>query len=511
MKLLLNADRFERIGAGGLRCDYRDIAQTISDPANLRSIFAALSDSRGSGAFAAPLRRVTIQRRCSGNQKPAAHYLIQHSDNMMNLPNPPCRKALPGLLWLVGLVLLAPGAIQARADVIMQTRDDSDFTLRRYHANGDYLMLWIAPEYGLRPGHSELATRLAERGIEVWQVNLLENLFMTQNTLSQRQLDGTYAAELAALIHARTHKRIFLAGDSYAAATALRAARLAQQRQPATPWLAGAILFTPFTYASIPPLGQAPDFMPIVDATNIPLMIYQSRKSLTTVHFDELLSRLRTHGGPVYTKMLPQITSLFYEEPVSPEMRQSANSVAETLTMVAPRLAAHAMPQQTIALAHGKPGKASGIDIYLRPYEGNIRPEVIDLVDVNGQRFRRDDFSDKVTLINFWATWCPPCVEEIPSLNRLQQAMQGQPFELISINYAEDPVTVSAFMRKVNVEFPVLMDITGEYARRWNIITYPSTFVLDSRGVIRYGVNAAIAWDDAQVIDMLKALARDGR
>jgi len=430
---------------------------------------------------------------------------------MRNLPVPTFRYLLPGLMWVLAVVLLTPGAIQAQTEVNIPSSDDSDFTLTRFGANGDYLMLWIAPEYGLRAAHAELATRLAERGIEVWLVNLLENLFMTQNTLSQRQLNGAYAAELAALIHARTNKRIFLVGDSYAAATALRAARLVQQQQPATPWLAGAILFTPFTYASIPPLGQAPDFMPIVDATNIPLMIYQSRKSLTTVHFDELLSRLRAHGNPVYTKMLPNITSLFYDEPASPEMRQSANSVAATLARLAPLLATHAVPQQAIALAHDNATKASGIDIYLRPYEGNIRPGVIDLLDVDGQRFRRDNFSNKVTLINFWATWCPPCVEEIPSLNRLQQAMQGQPFELISINYAEDPVTVSAFMRKVNVEFPVLMDITGEYARRWNVITYPSTFVLDTRGVIRYGVNAAIAWDDAQVIERLSELARDGR
>lgn len=70
--------------------------------------------------------------------------------------------------------------------------------------------------------------------------------------------------------------------------------------------------------------------------------------------------------------------------------------------------------------------------------------------------------------------------------------MSDLPVELISINYAENSQTVIDFMDKVNVEFPVLHDKNGDFAKQWNVITYPSTFVMDKHGQIKYGVNAAI-------------------
>jgi peroxiredoxin len=84
--------------------------------------------------------------------------------------------------------------------------------------------------------------------------------------------------------------------------------------------------------------------------------------------------------------------------------------------------------------------------------------------------------------------------------------MAGQPFELISINYAEDRETVIRFLKRVKVDFPVLLDRNGDYAKRWNVISYPSTFVIDSSGQIRYGVNAAIEWDAPEITSKLEAL-----
>ena len=84
--------------------------------------------------------------------------------------------------------------------------------------------------------------------------------------------------------------------------------------------------------------------------------------------------------------------------------------------------------------------------------------------------------------------------------------MKDYPFELISINYAEDQKTILDFMKKVNVEFPVLLDKDGTFARKWNVIAYPSTFVIDKSGRIKYGVNAAIEWDSPELIEKIKSL-----
>ena len=80
------------------------------------------------------------------------------------------------------------------------------------------------------------------------------------------------------------------------------------------------------------------------------------------------------------------------------------------------------------------------------------------------------------------------------------------PFELISINYAEDKKYIDEFSKKVSIEFPVLLDKNGVFASKWNVISYPSTFIIDGKGNIRYGVNAAINWDDPEVVNRLKSL-----
>jgi peroxiredoxin len=110
--------------------------------------------------------------------------------------------------------------------------------------------------------------------------------------------------------------------------------------------------------------------------------------------------------------------------------------------------------------------------------------------------------------VNFWASWCPPCVAEIPSLNRLREQMQELPFELISINYAESPEKIRAFLQRVSVQFPVLVDPNGKVSQQWKVIGFPSTFVIGKDGKIKYGVNAAIHWDTPEVVNTLKALNR---
>jgi len=145
---------------------------------------------------------------------------------------------------------------------------------------------------------------------------------------------------------------------------------------------------------------------------------------------------------------------------------------------------------------------------YLKKFLANQEPTSIKLIVSNGDMFTKNTFKDRVTIVNFWATWCPPCVEEIPSLNRLKNKFQGKDFDLISINYAEDLSSIKRFMKKVNVEFQVLLDKDGALAKQWNVITYPSTFIIDKNGHIIYGVNAAIEWDSSEVVEKIEQLLK---
>ena len=164
------------------------------------------------------------------------------------------------------------------------------------------------------------------------------------------------------------------------------------------------------------------------------------------------------------------------------------------------------MPLLPPSLPKTEPVKQHGLDSSLKAYVGKPLPQFLDLPDVNGLRVIRDDYKGKVTVVNFWATWCPPCVEEIPSLNRLREAMQGKPFELISIDYAEDTQRVKKFLQQVNVDFPVLLDSDGKVAASWGALVFPSTFVIGPDGMIYYGVNGGILWDSPEVIGTLNGL-----
>ena len=393
----------------------------------------------------------------------------------------------------------------AESEIVVPVSSGNEITIEKFPASGKYLILWLAPEYGIREAHRSMARMLTEQNIEVWQGNILESLFLSQSSTAIKRLDGELVADLIEYAHKTTGKKIIVAGDSYATIIALLGARQWQQRKLASPYFIGAILFSPYMYASIPPLGQLPDYMPIVSATNIPIMIYQSKNSGNVGQFDSLVEKLQQHGNPVYTRMTPKVMSVFYEKNPTPEMKQQVKPLSLNIKKIIPILEKQTVPTIPVKIKKRQEHK-NGIDIYLKEYTGSTSPIAINLKDAYGKDFIKNNFKGQVTIINFWATWCPPCVQEIPSLNRLKKKMEGLPFELISINYAEDKKTIIEFMKKINVEFPVLLDKDGSFAKRWNVIAYPSTFVIDKNGTIKYGVNAAIEWDSPEFISKIKSL-----
>lgn len=409
--------------------------------------------------------------------------------------------------YLVGLTLfICSNGLSLAVEHLNIPLDSGDeLAVERFNTKGKYLMLWFAPEYGLRPAHRKLANRLQQQNIEVWLSNIPDSLFLPNSASTIRQLRGGNIAELIAYAHHLTHKKILLAGDSYAAVIALRGAHAWQARQESSPYLIGAVLFTPYTYATVPPLGQLPEYLPVVSATNIPILIFQARNSPIFGQFKTLVSHLQQHGNPVYIRYMPDIMSLFYQQEITTAMQQQAAPLPAQINRMLPLLEKHAKLVVPIAFQN-KDSTSSGIDIYLKPYHGQVSPAPFKLADTSGQTIHKSRFTGKVTIINFWATWCPPCLQEIPSLNRLKQKMQGLRFELISINYAEDKQTILDFLHRVQVDFPVLLDHEGELAKQWRVISYPSTFIIDPQGNIRYGVNAAIEWDSPELISRLKSL-----
>ena len=393
----------------------------------------------------------------------------------------------------------------AKEEFSVSLSDDIDVAVDYFPARGDYLLLWLAPEYGIKPTHRILAEALSEQMMEVWMVNIVESLYLPQSLKSLKQLDGAYVADLIEHAHNKTGKKVLVVGDSYAAIHVLKGIHQWQQRNHSISYLTGSILFTPYTYAFIPSLGLQPEYASIVSATNTPIMIFQATGSANIGQFQILKDKLHQHSQAVYSQYMSNIMGLFYVEEPTEEINIHLKQLPTTIKKILPVLERAPFPASPIPVKMNV-AHESGIDHHLKQFKGNKTPHGIDLMDVYGNHFKKTNYQGLVTVVNFWATWCPPCVEEIPSLNRFKEKMSGLPVELISINYAEESQTVADFMKKVKVNFPVLLDEEGAFAKKWGVITFPSTFVIDTQGQIKYGVNAAIEWDDPELIEIIKSL-----
>jgi thiol-disulfide isomerase/thioredoxin len=417
-----------------------------------------------------------------------------------------------GPLLLTLLLVLAPVGLASEPLVVPVF--DEEMSLTRYVAEGDTLVLWIAPAFGTSERVTQVASELAAAGIEVWHVDLAENLFLPGSTSTMRALDGRYIAGLVAHAGASTGKQVTLLSRSYGALPVLRGARQWQLRRQAGDAsgaeLSGAILFSPELYSEIPPLGLPPVFDPIVDATTIPLMLYQGERRNNRWQFGELVTRLRAGGAQVYTRILPGVTGLFHEDDTAPQTLATWRGIAPELARVIRLLESTGTPLVAGELAPSPPESGAALDISLQPFTGDPVPPPLDLPDVTGRQVRYDDYRGKVTVVNFWASWCGPCVEEIPALNRLRERMRDSAFELVSVDYAEDRARVKAFLEQVKVDFPVLLDSDGSTAARWGVLVFPSTFVIGPDGRVVYGVNGAIQWDSDEVVGTLRKLLDDG-
>jgi thiol-disulfide isomerase/thioredoxin len=113
-----------------------------------------------------------------------------------------------------------------------------------------------------------------------------------------------------------------------------------------------------------------------------------------------------------------------------------------------------------------------------------------------------------VVLVNFWATWCEPCREEMPSMQRLKTRLAGEPFTILAINYGESAAKVEAFLRDAGtrLDFLVLLDPGQQAARAWRVRVLPASFLVGPDGLVRYSVLGELDWSRPDVETVVRSL-----
>lgn len=141
----------------------------------------------------------------------------------------------------------------------------------------------------------------------------------------------------------------------------------------------------------------------------------------------------------------------------------------------------------------------------LEPYTENDDP-AFTLPDLKDKIHRLSDYRGKVMLINFWASWCPPCIYEMPELTRLQQQLADRPFEIIALNVGEKKYKVRKFTKLINFQLPVLLDTRNDTFKDWGVQTLPTSFLVDGNGQIRYRVRGNPGWEHEDTITVIEKL-----
>lgn len=131
------------------------------------------------------------------------------------------------------------------------------------------------------------------------------------------------------------------------------------------------------------------------------------------------------------------------------------------------------------------------------------------LKSLDGKNLKLSEMAGNVVLINFWASWCGPCREEMPLLNALHKKYEPLGFTVFGVNVEEDVKAAKGFLKNFPVDFPVLLDNTNQVSKQYKVIAMPTTVVVDRDGNMRYLHQGYKSGDEVKYRQMVKTLVRE--
>lgn len=397
-------------------------------------------------------------------------------------------------------------------EVVLETGETLE--LERFGAapiEGGERILWLSSEFGAQDAEERpILEALATKGFEVWWPDLHSHFFIPSGRDSYETLPLTRLAGLIRQGLPKAPARLWLVASGRAARLALELVRHWQQA-PDHDWqrFGGAIVLSPTLSSGVAQAGQNLALHPIAWSTNIPLFILQPTDSAQRWYLPQLVEALESAGSQVFVQLLSDVGDGFHVRHDSRHGREvEVRAALPDMLAQAQHLLAGLEPPHTAALARAQAIAAprGRMESGMVPLAEPRPAPPLKLVDVKGQTHDLSVHRGRKVLVNFWASWCPPCVKEIPSLGRLQQAFSPDEFLVLSVDVGESPERVQAFLQKVPAEFPVLLDPAGQSVHPWKVQAFPTSYLVDRQGRIRYGYFGALEWDDPEIIQLIHGL-----
>lgn len=419
------------------------------------------------------------------------------------------RRFVSSLLGCI-LLQLADPAIGYPADRYIQValKEGTEINIKVADAPGSLLVVWFIDHDEVRPQFESMLKAINASGIELWRVDLLADYFLPRSNENIRTLPGEGVAAVIEAAHQHSDKTIVLAAYDRMPLVLLRGVREWSAAFKRHSRLAGSIFYYPNLFGPPPVAGEEPVLDPVVAASNYPAVIVQPETGSQRWRLNEVLQSFWSSGAPVYASLAAEVRDWFFMHPpgIDPRETRATAAVPGEIVKFASLMQAEPKPESIIAIDTSSP---SGTGIRgLVPFTNRSPAPPLTLPDLEG-RALFSGYQQQLTLINFWATWCPPCVEELPSLNRLKQRFAGRPFNLVSVDFRESRAELRQFTKNIPVDFPILLDMDGQASLAWRVFSFPSSFLVDHNGNIRYSINRAIDWDTQEVYAVIEALLEE--
>ena len=127
-------------------------------------------------------------------------------------------------------------------------------------------------------------------------------------------------------------------------------------------------------------------------------------------------------------------------------------------------------------------------------------------LDLNGKAAHLSDMRGKVVVLNYWATWCPPCVEETPSLIELNKRLASRNGLVLGVSVDEDDAAYRKFIQDHGINFLTSRDPSKKSAQDYGTVMYPETYIIDRQGLVRRKIIGPVDWTSSDVLDLLNKL-----
>jgi peroxiredoxin len=255
-----------------------------------------------------------------------------------------------------------------------------------------------------------------------------------------------------------------------------------------------------------PDPGQAVEYLSSVEAMNAPVWIFQPQRSPYFADIQTLVAKLSVGGASVWLEALPDMRDRFFYRADANAQEQVyafdfAAKIGQAMTLMAQdkqqRLVAPMNSVTATQKQQANTGKLLSIQQAAPP---------LTLPDMQGQQQSLSALKGQVVLLNFWASWCPPCVHEMPSMQRLIDAKASQGLALVAVNLGEDAASIAAFSAQHQLRFPIWRDEDQQTAKAWKVFAYPTSFLIDRKGQVRFALAGGADWTAASLVEQVDML-----